>query len=135
MKMFFNIPTLRKHKDKQKIFYRDLFNLEISDNIESDDVRVRMYLCEKISNAYLLGDTESDHWVPILGFVIEKNFPSFCRKLQEENIKFIYGIKAYSSCLAKILDPCGNILSIYCDDDTDENGVDLNEIGIFKELS
>jgi len=125
----FHIPVTKKNRHKLISFYEEYFNFTYRKNsLYNKKIRLNFHECDEIINSYISNNANEENLPPLLTFVIDKNFASLCLKMKLDKVKFIWGIKYWTTAGVKILDPCGNVIFLNCIDDFDENGTTLEEL-------
>ena len=133
MKALVNMPVVRATRRAHILFYENYFKFSSRNGfLFNEDISINLVDCESVINSFSAGDKNDENWIPVLTFLIEKNFPSLCLKLKRDKVKFIWGVRHWTTAGVKILDPSGNIISLTCMDDADENGVVLDDLDFLR---
>lgn len=131
MEIHINMPVIRKKRRRHIEFYRKYLGLEYRQNcFVKDGLCIHLCDCTHVINPYLAGDQDNNNWISLFTFVIDQNFPSLCLKMKEEKVKFIHGIRVWTSAMVMVLDPSGNIIAITCLGDEDDNGASLDDLDL-----
>ncbi|MFE1573449.1 hypothetical protein ACFIQG_16715 [Comamonas odontotermitis] len=133
MRTIIGMPVVKSKRRAHILFYENYFKFIFRNNfLFNENVCININYCEKLTNSFSIGDINDENWTPLLTFLIDENFPSLCLKMKKDKVKFIWGVRYWTTAAIKILDPSGNIILLNCIDDTDNNGASLDDLEFLK---